>query len=114
MNFAPGSWGHDLVEELKPADLTVEKIAASGFYVTRLEWVLRQAQIETLMIGGVTTNMSVATTVRDAHLRDFRCIVLDDGCAAFSPEAHKAAIADLSSLATVKTCREAMAMVQAA
>ena len=41
-DFAPGAWGHQLVEELAPADVSVEKIAYSAFYMTRLEWVLRK------------------------------------------------------------------------
>ena len=42
-DFQPGLWGHALVDELAPADLPVEKIAYSAFYMTRLEWLLRKA-----------------------------------------------------------------------
>ena len=47
-DFAPGGWGQQLVDELAPADFTVEKIAYSAFYMTRLEWVLRKCGIEQL------------------------------------------------------------------
>ena len=43
-DFAPGSWGQQLVDTLAPADVCVEKIAYSAFYMSRLEWVLRQVR----------------------------------------------------------------------
>ena len=107
-DFCPGTWGHQLVEDLLPADLTVEKVAYSAFYMTRLEWVLRRAGIETLIVGGIVTNGGVASTVRDAHVRDLRTIVLADGCAAFRPEVHDAALADLATVAQVATCAEVL------
>ena len=91
-DFAPGSWGHQLVEELAPADVAVEKIAYSAFYMSRLEWVLRQCGVHDLYFTGIVTNGGVASTVRDAHLREFECTVIADGCAAFSEEVHRAAI----------------------
>ena len=105
-DFAPGSWGHDLIDLLKPADLSVEKIAYSAFYMTRLEWVLRKAGIETLAICGIVTNGGVASTLRDAHVRDFRTILLSDGCAAFKRETHDTAVASLSAVSPVTTCAE--------
>ena len=107
-DFCPGEWGHRLVDELQPADLTVEKVAYSAFYMTRMEWVLRKAGIETLMVCGIVTNGGVASTVRDAHVRDFSTAVLSDGCAAFSRETHDRAIGDLSTVATTLTCAEAL------
>lgn len=109
-DFAPGSWGHDLIDELKPVDFKIEKIAYSAFYMTRLEWVLRKANIDTLVFAGIVTNGGVASTLRDAHVRDFQTIVLEDGCAAFSKKAHDAAIADISTISTVVSCQEALAM----
>ncbi len=113
-DFAPGSWGNSLVDALQPADLTVEKVAYSAFYMTRMEWVLRKAGIETLMVCGIVTNGGVASTLRDAHVRDFRTILLSDGCAAFSNEAHDRAVGDLSTVAKVATCAEAAAMIAGA
>src|SRR3989442_10835801 len=68
-DFAPGSFGHDLVDTLKPADLMIEKVAYSAFYMSRMEFVLRRAGIDTLVFAGIVTNGGVASTVRDAHLR---------------------------------------------
>ena len=111
-DFCPGAWGHRLVDPLQPADLTVEKVAYSAFYMTRLEWILRRAGIETLMVCGIVTNGGVASTVRDAHVRDFTTIVLSDGCAAFSETVHERAIGDLSTVAEVMTCESALALAE--
>lgn len=105
-DFAPGTWGNSLVEMLAPADLVVEKVAYSSFYMTRLEWVLRKCGIEKLIVGGIVTNGGVASTVRDAHVRDFDTTVLSDGCAAFSQATHNTAIEALRSVARVATISE--------
>lgn len=110
-DFAPGSWGHGLVDALQPSDLAVEKVAYSAFYMTRLEWVLRKAGIDTLLVCGIVTNGGVASTVRDAHVRDFNSMVLSDGCAAFSRETHERAIGDLSTVAKTVACAEAAALI---
>jgi nicotinamidase-related amidase len=110
-DFAPGSWGHALVDELAPSDLQVEKVAYSAFYMTRLEWMLRKAGIERLIIGGIVTNGGVASTARDAHVRDIDCVVLSDGCAAFDDNAHETAIAALKSIAGVATIAEMLAEI---
>lgn len=110
-DFAPGSWGQDLVDELQPADLKVEKVAYSAFHMSRLEWVLRKAGIETLAICGIVTNGGVASTLRDAHTRDFHTILLSDGCASFKREVHDTAVASLSAISPVSTCAEFAASI---
>ena len=107
-DFAPGSWGQALVDELQPVDFIVEKIAYSAFYMSRLEWVLRAHDIKRLYFAGIVTNGGVASTVRDAQVRDLECTVLEDGCAAFSPEVHRAAIEGLRPVARIATISEAM------
>lgn len=107
-DFSPGGWGQQLVDALQPADLAVEKIAFSAFYMSRLEWVLRKCGIERLLVGGIVTNGGVASTVRDAHVREIECTVLQDGCATFSDEVHKAAIEGLRPVAAISTIAEAM------
>jgi nicotinamidase-related amidase len=102
-DFAPGSWGQAPVDELLPVDFSVEKIAYSAFYMTRLEWVLRAHGIKKLYFAGIVTNGGVASTVRDAHVREFECIVLEDGCAAFSQDVHRAAIEGLRPVARIAT-----------
>jgi ureidoacrylate peracid hydrolase len=105
-DFVPGSFGHDLVDALRPADMSVEKVAFSAFYQSRLEFVLRKAGIDTLVFAGIVTNGGVASTVRDAHVRDLRCVVLSDGCAAFSEAVHDTTLVDLGTVATLATCAQ--------
>jgi ureidoacrylate peracid hydrolase len=107
-DFAPGAWGQALVDELQPADFSVEKIAYSAFYMSRLEWVLRTQGVRKLYFAGIVTNGGVASTVRDAQVRDFDCIVLEDGCAAFSPELHRAAIEGLRPVTKIATIGEVL------
>ncbi|MCX8134150.1 MAG: cysteine hydrolase [Roseococcus sp.] len=107
-DFAPGSWGQALVEALAPADLSVEKIAYSAFYETRLDWVLRRAGIRRLLVAGIVTNGGIASTVRDAHVREYELTVLEDGCAAFSETLHREAIAGLRPVARIATVAEAL------
>jgi len=109
-DFTPGGWGNSLVDELQPADLTVVKVAYSAFYQTRMEFVLNRAGIRTLMVCGIVTNGGVASTVRDAHVRDFDTITLHDGCAAFSVETHDTAIKALSSVGRSMSVAEAQAL----
>lgn len=111
-DFAPGGWGHALVDVLQPADLSVDKVAFSAFYMSRLEWVLRKAGIETLVFSGIVTNGGVASTLRDAHVRDFAAVLLEDGCAAFSDETHRTNVAALRSVADVMTCADFIAALQ--
>jgi ureidoacrylate peracid hydrolase len=107
-DFAPGAWGQQVVDELAPADVAVEKIAYSAFHMSRLEWVLRKCGVEHLYFTGIVTNGGVASTVRDAHVREFGCTVIEDGCAAFSDEVHRAAIEGLKPVAKIVTVAEVL------
>ena len=111
-DFQPGQWGHALVDLLQPADLTVEKIAYSAFYMTRLEWVLRKTGIEKLYVCGIVTNGGVASTVRDCHARDFQTVVLEDGCAAFNEDTHNTAINALRPVSPIMTIAEALQEIE--
>jgi ureidoacrylate peracid hydrolase len=113
-DFAPGAWGQQLVDALAPADLAVEKIAYSAFHASRLEWTLRKCGIERLIVAGIVTNGGIASTVRDAHVREFECTVLDDGCAAFSPDLHRAAIEGLRPVARIATVADVLREIDAA
>lgn len=110
-DFTPGGFGHALVDALAPADFTIEKIAYSAFYQTRLEYVLRAMDIDTLIIGGIVTNGGVASTVRDAHLRNIHTILLSDGCAAFKQDVHDATLISLGSVSEVVTCAQALDLI---
>ena len=109
-DFAPGSRGQANVDAIAPyVDVAVFKVAYSAFFNTQLDWVLRRAGVDTVAVCGIVTNGGVASTVRDAHMRDYHTIVLSDGCMAFSAEVHDAALKDMSSVAEVMSCQQFVA-----
>ncbi|MDN3920290.1 cysteine hydrolase family protein [Roseateles violae] len=111
-DFSPGSSGHAVVPPLEPhVDVSVDKVAYSAFFNTQLEWVLRRAGVEAVFVCGIVTNGGVASTVRDAHARDFDTYVLCDGCAAFNDDAHRAALKDIETVAAVIRCTDATDMM---
>jgi nicotinamidase-related amidase len=111
-DFAPGSWGQQLIDVLAPADVTVEKIAYSAFHMSRLEWVLKKCGVDHLYCTGIVTNGGVASTLRDAHVREFECTLISDGCAAFSDDVHLAAVEGLRPIAKISTVAETMASIE--
>lgn len=112
-DFLHGGWGHQVVDALQPIDVCVEKIAYSAFYQTRLEWLLRKLGIAHLVVCGIVTNGGVASTVRDAHVRDIEVTVLEDGCAAPTPQMHDEAIAALKPVARIASIAGVMAEIGA-
>lgn len=111
-DFAPGAFGHDLVDRLQPADYVVEKVAYSAFYQTRLEYILRALNINHLIVGGIVTNGGVASTLRDAHLRNIDTTMLTDGCAAFSDAVHDATLISLGTVTRQQTCAGILAELE--
>ncbi|SDK75534.1 Nicotinamidase-related amidase [Franzmannia pantelleriensis] len=112
-DFAPGSHGQANVEVIAShIDVAVDKVAYSGFFNTQLDWVLKKAGITSVIVCGIVTNGGVASTVRDAHMRDYHTLVLEDGCAAFKRATHDTAIADMASIATVTDCASVMAQLE--
>ena len=85
-----GEPGHDIIPELYPAagEPVIDKPGKGAFYQTDLELMLKNRGIETLLVCGVTTEVCVNTTVREANDRGFRCVVLSDCCASYFPEVH--------------------------
>jgi len=110
-DFTPASWGNSLVDNLQPADITVEKIAYSAFYQTRMEYSLSKAGIKTLFVCGIVTNGGVASTVRDAHVRDFQTITFAEGCAPFSKDSHNLAIQSLQTVGEVTKAPDAISLI---
>jgi len=90
-----GEPGHDIIPELYPApgEPVIDKPGKGAFYQTDLELMLKNREIDTLLVCGVTTEVCVNTTVREANDRGFRCIVLSDCCASYFPEFHEAGLA---------------------
>ena len=111
-DFAPGAFGHNLVDALAPADYTIEKVAYSALYQTRLEYIMRALDIDHLIVGGIVTNGGVASTVRDAHLRNIETTLLTDGCAAFRQDVHDATLVSLGTVTHQATCTEVLTMLE--
>ncbi len=113
-DFTPGGFGHSLVDTLAPADFTIEKIAYSALYQTRLEYIMRAAGIDNLIVGGIVTNGGVASTLRDAHLRNIHTVMLTDGCAAFDNVVHDATLLSLGTVTHRMNCQDTLAWIEAA
>jgi nicotinamidase-related amidase len=86
-----GEAGHDIIPALTPLDgeIVIDKPGKGAFYATELGDVLQKYGIENLLVCGVTTEVCVNTTVREANDRGYRCVVLADGCASYFPEFHE-------------------------
>ncbi len=93
-SLAEGTWDMELVDELQPAaaDFVIDKNRYSSFYGTRLEPILTSLGITRLVVAGVTTNMCVETTVRDAMHRDYEVFVVGDACGELEEERHRFAL----------------------
>jgi biuret amidohydrolase len=90
-----GEPGHDIIPALYPiaSEPVIDKPGKGAFYATCLGQLLAEKRIENLLVCGVTTEVCVNTTVREANDRGYRCIVLADCCASYFPEFHAAGLA---------------------
>src|ERR1700739_226321 len=90
-----GEEGHDIIPELAPApgEPVVDKPGKGAFYATDLEDMLRRRGSAQLLVCGVTTEVCVNTTVREANDRGFDCLVLEDCTGSYFPEFHRVGIA---------------------
>ena len=86
-----GEHGHDIVDELRPlpGEPVVDKPGKGAFYATDLEAMLRFKGITSLVVTGVTAEVCVQTTVREANDRGFECLVLSDCIASYFPEFYE-------------------------
>jgi biuret amidohydrolase len=86
-----GEPGHDIVPELYPkeGEPVVDKPGKGAFFATDLHAMLINRGIETLIVCGVTTEVCVHTTVREANDRGYRCVVPGDCCGSYFPEFHE-------------------------
>ena len=90
-----GEPGHDIIPALAPihGEPVVDKPGKGAFHATDLHELLRSRGIDTLLVCGVTTEVCVHTTVREANDRGYRCIVPGDCCASYFPEFHEIGLA---------------------
>jgi nicotinamidase-related amidase len=89
-----GEHGHDIIDELAPAagELVIDKPGKGAFYNTSLGEVLAAQGIRSLIVTGVTTEVCVHTTVREANDRGYECLVLSDCVGSYFPEFQEAGL----------------------
>ena len=98
----------------RPGELVVNKTTYGTFNSTGLDHALRSLGISALVVGGVVTNVCVETTARDAADRGYDVVLLDDGCAAFSPEIHDSTLLSFQGpFGRVRTSDEVLALMAA-
>ena len=95
-----GSAEHRILEEIKPqeGDLIVHKTTIGAFSSTNLDSILWSNGLKYLLFTGVSTNMCVETTARDAADKGFRCVLIEDGCGASDQSYHDAAMTTFQRL----------------
>ena len=89
-----GEYGHDIIDELKPIDgeIVIDKPGKGAFYATEMSETLEKLNIKSLVVTGVTTEVCVHTTVREANDRGYECLVLADCVGSYFPEFQRAGL----------------------
>ena len=86
-----GEPGHDIIPELYPiaGEPVIDKPGKGAFFATDLHAILQNRGIQQLVVTGVTTEVCVNTTVREANDRGYDCLVVSDCCGSYFPEFHE-------------------------
>jgi nicotinamidase-related amidase len=94
-----GEYGHDIIDDLAPlpGELVIDKPGKGSFYATPLQPALQEAGITSLIVTGVTTEVCVHTTVREANDRGYECLVLSDCTGSYFPEFQRAGLAMIAA-----------------
>ena len=94
-----GEYGHDIIDDLAPlpGELVIDKPGKGSFYATSLDDTLRSQGITSLIVTGVTTEVCVHTTVREANDRGYECLVLSDCVGSYFPEFQEHGLAMISA-----------------
>ena len=94
-----GEPGHEIIAELAPApgEPVIDKPGKGAFFATDLDAILKHRGIESLLVAGVTTEVFVHTTVREANDRGYECLVVTDCVASYLPKLHEAALAMIAA-----------------
>src|ERR1019366_5024489 len=112
----PPDWA-EIVPELgpEPGDLVVTKRQWGAFYGTELDLQLRRRGIDTILLAGISTNVGVESTARDAYERGYEQVFVEDAMAARSPEEHASTVRTLfPRIGRVRSTSEVLAAIEAA
>jgi nicotinamidase-related amidase len=107
--FLDGSWGAEILDGLgrRPDDIVITKRRPSGFFDTELAIVLRGLGVDRLLVGGVSTNWAVESTVRDGHSHDYEMVVVREAVGTPFAELHDASLRSMASVfASVRSLAE--------
>ena len=106
--MAAGCWKREIHEEVKPADgdITLEKAAASIFIGTNFENMMRNRHITTLIFTGISTEIGIESSARDASNRGFYPVVISDCVSSSDQEAHERSLNNLEKVVIVKNSAE--------
>lgn len=102
------TWGTEFHEKLnfQPQDIVIVKHRVSAFYATDLEVFLRANQIQKLYFCGVSTDMAIQTTAREAHDRDYQVNIIKDACGAMTQELHENTLKSLERIAVILPAKD--------
>jgi len=94
-----GEYGHDIIDDLAPlpGELVIDKPGKGSFCNTGLRDILAELGIASLIVTGVTTEVCVHTTVREANDRGYECLVLSDCVGSYFPEFQRAGLAMIAA-----------------
>lgn len=107
------SWQIDKALAPRPGEPVLSKFSAGTFATTGLEQRLRNQGIDAVVVAGVTTDVCVTTTAREAADRSFRTIIVSDGCTTLSEQMHQASLTAFNiAPGWVRTAEEIVILLQ--
>ncbi|MFJ3056917.1 cysteine hydrolase family protein [Herbaspirillum sp. NPDC087042] len=111
-----GEPGNQILPQLAPVagEIVIDKPGKGAFYATELQAQLQQQGITHLLVAGVTTEVCVQTSMREANDRGYECLVIEDACASYFPAFHQATLEMLTAQGGIVGWRATLAQLQAA
>ncbi|NMM87362.1 hydrolase [Rhodococcus sp. SRB_17] len=110
----PDDWSQLVIEPSKEAgDIVIVKRQWGAFYGTELDLQLRRRSIQTIVLAGISTNIGVESTARDAYERGYDQVFVEDAMSSTSEEAHRMSVTNVfPRMGRVRTCDNLINMVK--
>jgi len=111
-----GEAGHDIVPELAPlpGETVIDKPGKGSFYATELSTILSSQGVTHLVVAGVTTEVCVQTTLREANDRGYECLLVEDATESYFPEFKAATLAMITAQGAIVGHTAPLACLEAA